>query len=89
MLQNTIIDESTYNQSFLYLSNQRLTLTELLSELNIANELPLYMDISLYLDEFIRDRHSNNHINIYSVTISDVGQLVISNKKIHKGNLNV
>ena len=89
MLQNTIIDESTYNQSFLYLSNQRLTLTELLSELNIANELPLYMDISLYLDEFIRDRHSNNHINIYSVTISDDGQLVISNKKIHKGNLNV
>lgn len=89
LLQNTIIEESSYNQYFLYLANKQLSLEEILMELNIANELPLYMDISLYIEEFLQQKHSNNHINVYSLTISDDGYLIISNKQLHKVNANV
>lgn len=86
VLQNTIIEESSYNQYLIHLANKNLNLEELLLELNINNELPLYMDITLYLEEFMQQKHSNNHFNIYSVSISDDGHLIVSNKHINKGN---
>ncbi len=89
VLQNTIFEDSSYNQYFLYVANKRLSLEEILSELNIIHELPLYMDVSLYIEEFIQQKHSNKHINVYSLTISDEGHLVISNKKLDQVNANV
>lgn len=89
VLQNTIIEESSFNQYFLYLANKQLSLEEILMELNISNELPLYMDISLYLEEFLQQKHSNNHINVYSLTISDEGYLIVTNKQLNKNNSNV
>lgn len=84
LLQNTIIEESSYNQYFLHLANKQLSLDEILNELNIASELPLYMDISLYIEEFLQQKHSNTHINLYSLTISDDGYLVIENKQLSR-----
>lgn len=84
LLQNTIIEESHYNQVFLNLANKWLSLKEILQELNIETELPLYMDISLYIEEFLQQKHSNNYINIYSVSISDNGYLIISNKQLNR-----
>jgi len=84
LLQNTIIEESHYNQQFLNLSNKQLSLKEMLQELNIETELPLYMDVSLYIEEFLQVKHSNNHINVYSLSISDNGYLLISNKQLNK-----
>ena len=89
VLQNTIFEDSSYNQYFLYVANKRLSLEEILSELNIIHELPLYMDVSLYIEEFIQQKHSNNHINVYSLTISDEGYLVIYNKRLDRINANV
>jgi len=89
VLLNTIFEDSSYNQYFLYVANKRLSLEEILSELNIIHELPLYMDVSLYIEEFIQQKHSNKHINVYSLTISDEGHLVISNKKLDQVNANV
>lgn len=89
VLQNTIFEDSSYNQYFLYVANKRLSLEEILSELNIIHELPLYMDVSLYIEEFIQQKHSNKHINVYSLTISDEGHLVVSNKKLDRVNANV
>lgn len=88
-LRNTIFEDSSYNQFFLYIANKRLSLEEILTELNIIQELPLYMDISLYIEEFIQQKHSNNHINVYSLTISDEGYLVIYNKRLDRINANV
>ena len=88
-LRNTIFEDSSYNQFFLYIANKRLSLEEILSELNIIHELPLYMDVSLYIEEFIQQKHSNKHINVYSLTISDEGHLVVSNKKLDQVNANV
>lgn len=89
VLLNTIFEDSSYNQYFLYVANKRLSLEEILSELNIIHELPLYMDVSLYIEEFIQQKHSNKHINVYSLTISDEGHLVVSNKKLDQVNANV
>lgn len=88
-LRNTIFEDSSYNQFFLYIANKRLSLEEILTELNILQELPLYMDVSLYIEEFIQQKHSNNHINVYSLTISDDGYLIISNKRLDRVNANV
>jgi hypothetical protein len=88
-LRNTIFEDSSYNQFFLYIANKRLSLEEILTELNIIQELPLYMDVSLYIEEFIQQKHSNNHINVYSLTISDEGYLVIYNKRLDRINANV
>lgn len=88
-LRNTIFEDSSYNQFFLYIANKRLSLEEILTELNIIQELPLYMDVSLYIEEFIQQKHSNNHINVYSLTISDDGYLVIYNKRLDRINANV
>lgn len=87
MLQNTIIEDSSYNQYFLYLANKQLSLKELLSELNISDALSLYMDFSLYIDEFLQDKHMDNRINVYSISVTDDGNLIISNKKLSKGNI--
>lgn len=84
LLQNTVIEESSYNQYFLHLVNRQLNLTGLLSELNIENELPIYMDISIYIEEFLQIKHSNNHINLYSLTITDDGFLIIENKHLNR-----
>ena len=89
VLLNTIFEDSSYKQYFLYVANKRLSLEEILSELNIIHELPLYMDVSLYIEEFIQQKHSNKHINVYSLTISDEGHLIISNKKLDQVNANV
>lgn len=88
-LRNTIFEDSSYNQFFLYIANKRLSLEEILTELNIIQELPLYMDVSLYIEEFIQQKHSNNHVNVYSLTISDEGYLVIYNKRLDRINANV
>lgn len=88
MLQNTIIEDSNYNQYFLYLISKQLSLKELLSELNIENELALYIDLSLYIDEFLQLKHSNDYINVYSIYITDDGYLIVYNKKLDKGNIN-
>lgn len=89
MLQNTIIEDSSYNQYFLYLANKQLSLKELLLELNISEELPLYMDLSIYIDEFLQLKHVNDRINVYSISVTDNGYLVIDNKKLDKGIMNV
>lgn len=88
-LRNTIFEDSSYNQFFLYIANKRLSLEEILTELNIIQELPLYMDVSLYIEEFIQQKHSNNYVNVYSLTISDEGYLVIYNKRLDRINANV
>lgn len=88
--QNTIIEESHYNQIFLNLINRQLSLKEIFQELNIETELLLYIDMSLYIEEFLQQKHSNNHINVYSLHISDNGYLVISNRQLNKvSNYNV
>lgn len=89
VLQNTILEDSSYNQYFLYIANKRLNLEGILTELNIIHELPLYLDLSLYIEDFIQKRHSNNHINVYSISISDNGYLIVQNKKLSKININV
>lgn len=89
VLQNTILEDSSYNQYFLCVANKQLSLEEILSELNIIQELPLYMDVSLYIEEFIQQKHSNKHINVYSLTISDDGYLIINNKKLDRVNVDV
>lgn len=89
ILKNTILEDSSYNQYFLYIANKQLSLEEILTELNIIQELPLYMDISLYIEEFIQQKHSNKHINVYSITISDDGYLIINNKKLDRVNNDV
>ncbi len=87
MLSNTIIEDSSYNQYFLFLANRQLGLKELLSELNISDALNLYMDLSLYIDEFIQVKHDNKFINVYSILITDDGNLIVSNKKLSKRNI--
>lgn len=84
ILTTTIIEDSHYNQYLLYFINNQLSLEEIIVKVDLANNIHLLTDIMLYLEEFIKLKHDKNKLNLYSLTIDDCYNVLITNKQIKK-----
>lgn len=86
ILTSTIIEDSHYNQYLLYLAQKQATVNELVAEIDPVHAVSTFLDTQVYLEEFINMRHDANMVNLYSLTIDDTYNIVITNKQLKKNH---
>lgn len=82
VLQNTIIEDSHYNQYLLYLVNRNMSLKEILAEIDTPYNLSIFMDTNVYFEEFIRMKHDSTKLNVYHLSIDDTYNIITTNKHL-------
>lgn len=55
----------------------------LVAEIDLTQHLDLFMDMHIYLSDFIALRHDNSMLNIYSLSIDDNQHVSITNKQMN------
>lgn len=86
VLHSTIIEDSHYNQFLMYLAQKTCTVPEMIAEIDAVHAATTFLDMNIYLEEFINHRHDNNVLNLYSLTIDDTYHIVITNKQIKRSH---
>jgi hypothetical protein len=84
ILASSIIEDSHYNQYLLYLANRQSTMEELIAEIDPVHATTIFLDSNIYLEEFINTKHDANVMNLYSLTIDDTYNIVITNKQLKR-----
>lgn len=83
ILLNSVIEDSNYNQYLILMSaKQQFHLKEAVLEIDPAHNVNILLDMNLYLEEFINIKHTYTCLNVYSLTIDDDYQVVITLKHI-------
>lgn len=82
--ENVIIDDSVYQQYLSYLINKKCNLPELLQEIALESHISIFLDLSIYIDEFIDMKYNPLKFNLFSLTIDDNGYINVSNKTLKK-----
>lgn len=86
VLHSTIVEDAQYNQFLLYLAQKQCSPQELIAEIDPVHAVTIFLDSNIYLEEFINTRHDNNMMNLYSLTIDDMYNIVITNKQIRRSH---
>lgn len=84
VLHTTIIEDSHYNQFLMYLAQKVCSVQEMIAEIDPVHAATTFIDMNLYLDEFLHMKHDNELLNLYSLTIDDTYNIVITNKQIKR-----
>lgn len=87
LLSSTIIEDSHYNQHLLYLANSNLALQDMIKDLDPSENANLFIDTNIYFFEFFNSRHDPHRVNVYSLTIDDAYNIVITNKQLKRSCL--
>lgn len=82
--ENVIIEDSVYQQYLSYLINKKCNLPELLQEIALESHISIFLDLSIYIDEFIDMKYNPLKFNLFSLTIDDNGYINVSNKTLKK-----
>lgn len=83
--KNILIDNSYYWQYLVNAININQPMELMLHELSIDRYVHIFLDMNIYIDEFINMKHRPDILNIYSLDISDTYKVEIKNKQIkHK-----
>ena len=89
ILPNVIMEDGQYNQYLVYLAGKNLPLDELIAEIDLVQYMPIFLDMAIYLDEFIDMRYNPYSYNLFSLTIDDSGHVSVFNKNVKKqGHVN-
>lgn len=84
ILHNVIIEDNYYNEYLKSLVARNLNLEQLIAEIDPIFAMSIFLDSNLYIEEFIQSKHDNNAKNLYSLTIDDGYNIVITNKQLRK-----
>lgn len=84
ILNNVIIEDSTYQQYLSYLINKKCMLPDLLEEIALEAQVHIFLDLTIYIDEFIDMKYNPNKFNLFSLSIDDNGYINIFNKTLRK-----
>ena len=84
VLSSTIIEDSHYNQYLLYLAQRQASLQELINEIGPVHAVTTFLDTQLYVEEFLNMKHDDSMTNLYSLTIDDAYNIVITNKQLKR-----
>jgi len=80
----SILDDSHYNQFYLYSITNGVTIEKILQDIDSPYNVSIFLDTNMYYEEFIRLRHSDKHINLYSLHIDDLCNVIVTNKHLTK-----
>ena len=83
VLQNTMLEDSGYHQILSFLQSKGASLEEIVSEIKDLNQWSYFLDMHVYLEEFIDLRHNDLRLNLYDLTIDDSYHVVITNKHLN------
>lgn len=83
VLSSTIIEDSHYNQYLMYLISRNPTLKEIVAEIDTPFNISVFLDTSVYLEEFIQTKHDSTKLNVYQLTIDDNFNVVITVKLLN------
>lgn len=84
ILASTIIEDSHYNQYLMYLAQKQASIPELISEIDPVHAASTFLDAQIYLEDFIDIKHDNALTNLYSLTIDDSFNVVVTNKQLKR-----
>jgi len=84
ILENVIVEDSIYQQYLSYLINKKCALPELLQEIALDTHTYIFLDLNIYIDEFIDMKYDAKKFNLFSLTIDDNGYINVFNKTIRK-----
>lgn len=84
-LCNTIVIEDSYYNKYLEdLYKKQLNTSQMLEAADLSKHVDIFLDLNVYLEEFVRNKHDSSKLNIFNLTIDDNGYVAISNKKVIK-----
>ena len=77
---NIIFEEQPYQELLSSLLMSGTDIRNVLDKMNIEHYSPLYIDVSLYIDEFLSYCYKEQGKNIVSLRLTDDGYVVVENK---------
>ena len=80
--ESTVLEDFQYNQSFQQLIQSSHTLRDLVLQVTNLTHPSVVIDMEIYVDEFLQARHNSKRINVYSLTIDDCYNVIITNKQL-------
>lgn len=84
ILNNVIIEDFFYNEYLKNLVARNLNLEQLIAEIDPIFAMSIFLDSNLYIEEFISSKHNDKAKNLYSLTIDEGYNIVITNKQLKK-----
>jgi len=84
VLHSTILEDIYYNQHLFKLINRNATLEEVISEIDSTYNVTIFLDTTMYFEEFIRLKHDPKKINVYQLSIDDMCNIVVTNMQLNR-----
>jgi hypothetical protein len=82
VLTTSLIEDSHYNQYLMYLANRQVTLEGIVAEIDSPYNLSVFLDTSIYFEEFIKYKHDPTKLNLYNLSIDDNYNIVVTNRQL-------
>lgn len=84
ILDSTILENAYYNQLLVDINKRFQNGSNIIEDINSKTALATFLDIQVYLEEFLETKHNKTGSNIYNLTIDHEHNVVITNKKLGK-----
>lgn len=82
IVPSTIMENSHYNSLLRDMKERFRQGYNILEEIHSKYSLDIYMDTQIYLEEFLKAKHNKGMANVYSLTLDNKFNLVITNKQL-------
>lgn len=84
VLESTIMENAYYSQMLVDLDSRFKKGYNIIEDINSKTALDTFLDVQVYLEEFIGNKHNSSGTNIYNLTIDHEYNIVITNKRLGK-----
>lgn len=84
MMPSIIMENAHYNSLLRDLDKRLKDGHNIIEEIHSKHSLSFFLDMQLYLEEFLRHKHINSVTNIYCLTIDCDYNVIINNKQLGK-----
>ncbi len=81
---NSFIENGNYHRFMTEVCDARDRGEDIINLIDPVNNAHIFLDMSVYTEEFFTKRHNDKKANIYSLTIDDHYNAVITNKQVGK-----
>lgn len=84
ILETTLLENSHYNQLLHDIDFRYKKGYNVVEDINSKNNIAVFLDLQVYLEEFLTMKHNSTGSNIYNLTIDHEYNLVITHKQLGK-----
>lgn len=84
VLESTIMENSHYNSVLLDMTHRHKSGHNILKDIGFDTSLNIFLDLQLYLEMFVKEKHNKALTNIYCLTINEDFEVVVVIKQLGK-----